>query len=912
MLFLPTIKNASVRQDAQSPLLNARDFSPILTKLTPPCSSKIRVQRRRLLLRLDNATASSLTLVCASAGSGKTTLLAQWYHHRQRQGDAQAWLSLDEADSTPVQFMRYLLEAIRPLYQCWSQAFERYFEGELPADISQFMAELINQIYLYPQPLYLILDDYQNIQHQKIHDGLMALLHHAPSSLHLIIASRYRPPLALSVMQVQDRLVEIYDEELRFNAAEATAYIMATATSSLKKHDIQRIVAITEGWAAGMKMVMLSTRDKTGNYPVVDNPTAHLSSIKRYVEEVVLAPLPPDIVDFLTKTSMLNRLHSGLCDAVTGQKNGEQVLAWLVEHNVLVTSLDAGGFWFRYHPLLRDALLNRLQHSPDIDIRTLHERAGHWLVAQQQWAEAIRHALASEKIGTQHADAGAQSLAEEGDIGTMVRSIGYLPANLNPSQIELQLNLAWALAHHFRFNDARQLLNAIEEMMVGRSVAVPRSSWIKLRVVRAICEAFAGNISLSLCLVEPLLQTIPCGDIWVDGLIGNILSYCHLATSRPQQALDIQHSLSGYHRNLFVEVYRAFVVAQGYLRQGNLVESEREALQALHHAQQCTGANSSSSATLAPVLAEIAWEQGHVERVDELLRLRLPMIDDFCPPDGLSACYILLAKQAQLNGETEEAEALLLHTEQLAIQRGWLRVRLSVMAERLNLRLQSGETEEAARMLHQLKGLAHQAATEQHHGLSWYVYLSQSRLLLAHDQPHAAADLLHTQVLEQEKCGEWLSAVRSRLLQAVALWRAGATERAVACSKPALQRAIKQKLLRSLLDAGPDLLKLVNHSSATQVPDDGLSNALRQLWAAPFAVNIGEPCEVKPSDLRLTEREQQTLHLIADGYSNKSIARSLGISVETVKWHLKQLYRKLQANGRIQALNQARIWHLLS
>ncbi|MGX2009061.1 LuxR C-terminal-related transcriptional regulator, partial [Enterobacter asburiae] len=171
-------------------------------------------------------------------------------------------------------------------------------------------------------------------------------------------------------------------------------------------------------------------------------------------------------------------------DAVTGKGNGEAMLAWIARHNLFLSALDADGFWFRYHPLMREALLYRLQHSAQVDIRVLHEQASNWFAGQQLWAEAIRHALAAGKTGAGHAEAGVQSLAEEGDIETMVRWIRYLPANLDPSRIELQTNLAWALAHRFRFHDARQLLDAIESLAVANRSAMAHSSWVKLRVVR--------------------------------------------------------------------------------------------------------------------------------------------------------------------------------------------------------------------------------------------------------------------------------------------------------------------------------------------------------------------------------------------------------------------------------------------
>lgn len=897
MVFLPPMEafpGTAVNEEA---FRFSQKLPLILTKFTPPRSPGVLVQRERLIQRLDSAASGTLTLLCAGAGFGKTTLLAQWYRHRQRQGDALAWLSLEEDESEPLLFMRYLLGALRPLYPHWNSTFEGYFAGHLPGDFSLFIAELINQLHLCPHPLYLILDDYQSIRSREIHDGLTALVHHAPSSLHLVIGSRHQPPLAPGRLQIQERLVELCADDLRFSADEAHAWFTGAEAPAVNNREIQQIVAATEGWAAGMKMALLSTRSHAITCPLAGHLSAGSPSVTRYFQEVIFAPLPAEVLDFLLKTSVLNRLNPALCNAVTGQHNGQAMLAWIAQHNLFLTSLDDGGFWFRYHPLMRDALLNHLQHSAQCDIPLLHERAGNWFAARQLWAEAMRHALASGQSASPHAEAGAQSLAEEGDIDTMVQWINHLPATVDPAHIELQINLAWALAHHFRFHDARQMLDAIDAQIADDPERLGHSTRVKLRVVRAICEAFAENISRSIAIVEPLLREIPCGDIWVDGLVCNILSYCHLALFRPQQAIDIQLRLARTrqaNRNLFVDVYRAFVVAQGYLRQGNLYEAQRQASEALHHAQQHTGAHASSGATLAPILAEIAWEQGNMTQIDELLTPRLPMIDSVCSPDGFSRCYIVLARQALLNDRIADADALLLHAEQLTAQRGWLRAQVALMAERLILRLKTGETDEARRLLTQLEQRVQAAQAESEDVLCWYVARCQSHLLIATGELLAAAEILSALVLAQEQRGEALLALQSRLLLAVTLWRAGETERAADSCKPLLQRAVQQQLLRSLLDAGPALPLLLAHMRAQQVLD-----------MLPQRDTAGS------SPLRLTEREQQILRLIAEGLSNKSIARPLGISVETVKWHLKQLYEKLQVNGRIQAVNQARKWGVL-
>lgn len=910
MEFLPSTDESLTAFVHQEPFRLTRGLPLIATRFTPPRSPGALQRRERLLQRLDAAATSALTLVCAPAGFGKTTLLAQWYRHRQQQGDTLAWLSIDEDDGTPWLFMRYLQEALRPLWQEGNPPSAGNPEG----DFRLFLAELINQLHRCPAPLYLILDDYQNITHPDVHDGLNWLLQHAPPALHLIIASRRPPPLTLSRLQIEDRLVEVYDNELRFDLTEASTYFANARSPTLDPQDIPRLIALTEGWIAGMKMTALSCGNAHAYHPDGKLNTAS-RAISRYLDEVIFAPLPTEVFAFLLHTSMLNRLHPALCDAVTGKNNGEAMLAWIAQRNLFVSALDERGVWFRYHPLMREALLERLRQSTEVDIRALHEHASSWFAGQQLWAEAIRHALDAGKAGAGHAEAGAQSLAEEGDIDTMVRWIRYLPANLDPSRIELQTHLAWALAHRFRFQEARQLLDTIESLAAASRSELAHSSWVKLRVVRAICEAFADNIAQSIAIVEPLLHEVPCGDVWVDGLVCNILSYCHLAHARPQQALDVQQRVAGVrtaNRNLFVAVYRAFVMAQGYLRQGNLAEAERQAMRAFRHAEQHTGPYSSSGATLAPILAEIAWEQGEVQRIHGLLTLRLAMIDDFCPPEGFSRCYIVLARQARLNGQPDEMASLLLHAEGLAVQRGWLRAQAPLLAERITHALEAGDRAAAEGLLQRLQRLA-PAAAGRNDGVAACIMLSQSRLWLATGEPLAAARQLDSLADEQERGGEWLFAVRLRLIQTVALWRAGEQEQALALCIPVLRRAFRQKLLRSLLDGGRDLALLLAVLQQRGGQDEAFSDDLAQLIARFSAAGILPAApRLAPANLRLTERERQTLLLIAEGYSNKEMARALGISAETVKWHLKQLYEKLQVKGRIQALNQAREWQVLN
>jgi LuxR family maltose regulon positive regulatory protein len=203
--------------------------------------------------------------------------------------------------------------------------------------------------------------------------------------------------------------------------------------------------------------------------------------------------------------------------------------------HLFLSALDDSGRWFRYHPLMRDALLHRLRHGGDIDIRQLHDRASAWFAAQQQWAEAIRHALAAGKSAAGMRKR-ARSLWRRRGISIPWCS-GYATCQPISTRRASSFSLIWpGAAHRFRFGRRRQLLDAIETQSAAHGGALAHSSWVAA-VVRAICEAFADNT-----FVHRYCRTVAARGALrrylVDVRVCNILSYCHLADSRLQQALD--------------------------------------------------------------------------------------------------------------------------------------------------------------------------------------------------------------------------------------------------------------------------------------------------------------------------------------------------------------------------------------
>ncbi|HGU6747750.1 TPA: LuxR C-terminal-related transcriptional regulator, partial [Klebsiella quasipneumoniae] len=427
------------------------------------------------------------------------------------------------------------------------------------------------------------------------------------------------------------------------------------------------------------------------------------------------------------------------------------------------------------------------------------------------------------------------------------------------------------------------------------------------------CEAFAENIPESLAIVQPLLAEVPCGDTWVDGLICNILSYCHVVNQRYHDALEVQQHMPSPESpldNLFVSVYRAFIIAQCHLCQGDLGKAGWYAEKTLRQAECYTGTQSTSGATLAPLLAEIAYECQRGDSPDHLLADRLEFIDRFSPPDALSRCYTYLARQALDGDMPYEAERLLEHAQRLAVSRGWQRLQAMMLAEQVRVRLQRGNFTGAEQLQRQLEQISASFRMDAEHpcqrAIVMSASLSRSRLLLARGLAPQACILLAEMVSDQESRGDRLTAARLRTLWSLALWHSGKTAAARTTFQPVVQLAEQQHLKGLFLDAGDTLQPLLagmNESSSACKEEGGVQGPWAdKRWPAdrtPF--NSGSP------DIHgeLSERELQILQLIAEGQMNKEIARSLAISAETVKWHIKNIYAKLKVNSRTQAMSRA-------
>ena len=449
----------------------------LATKLNVPGLRPDLVPRPRLAQRLDKGRGPGLVLVCAPAGYGKTVSLAEWVRHGRR---PVAWLSLDAGDNDPARFWRHAVAALDRPRPGISERIGPLLGPPPPPSFDPLVTALINEVASQPDAdeALLILDDYHVISSQRVHESLGFLLEHRPPGLHLALASRSDPPLALARLRARGQLVELRAAELRFTPGEATALLQQVAAAPggarldarLPDAVAAALAARTEGWAAGLQLAGLSLREQND----VDGFVAAFTGSHRYVldflAEEVLERLSEQVRTFLLQTSVLERLSGELCDTVTGRPGSQALLEQVERAGLFLVPMDEVRGWWRYHHLFADLLRARVQAEQPGGVPELHRNAAAWYDDHEMADDAIRHAVAAGEVAwaarliEQHFD---ELFYLHGEGTTVQRWLSALPGDLVRTRSRLLLAQALMAGTSGHIEAVQPLLDAAERAAPG-------------------------------------------------------------------------------------------------------------------------------------------------------------------------------------------------------------------------------------------------------------------------------------------------------------------------------------------------------------------------------------------------------------------------------------------------------------
>jgi LuxR family maltose regulon positive regulatory protein len=364
----------------------------LATKFARPQLPPTLVVRRRLMDRLDEGAQGQVTLVTAGPGWGKTVLVAAWADTGRLPGPV-AWLSLDRYDNNPAAFWSYVLGALRST-------------GAIPEDNplasmsagpridDAFVRRIAGAIAGLPRPIVLILDDLHEIDNPRVLESLALLLRYPVPQLRVVITTREDRVVPAHRLRIRQQLVEIRAAELNFTIDEATE-LLGRHHPELTAAEVGMLLDRTEGWSAGLRLAAMLLNER-GTQEGLEEFTGTERTVAEYLASEVLARQPPEARRFLLVTSVTDRVCGDLANTLTGDADGDRILHRLAGENALVMRLGSRLPWFRYHGLLLEFLRQQLQLEMPELVRDLHLRAAHWFADKGVALYSVNHAVAAQ------------------------------------------------------------------------------------------------------------------------------------------------------------------------------------------------------------------------------------------------------------------------------------------------------------------------------------------------------------------------------------------------------------------------------------------------------------------------------------------------------------------------------------
>jgi LuxR family maltose regulon positive regulatory protein len=865
------------------------------TKFALPAAQPATIVRERLLEALDDGIRRPLTLISAPPGAGKTALLGSWIAAGRAPGPV-AWLSLDVADGDRRRFWRAVLEALERTGAGISGA-ER---GGRP-DVDAFAAALDERV----EPVVLVLDDFHEVA-DVVHRDVDQLLHRPPRALRLVIATRADPPLRLSRLRLQDQLTELRQPDLAMTLGE-TVEMLAAAGVSLGEADVQRLWEHTEGWAAALRLAALPLRDHPDPGAFVEHFAGDDRAISDYLLSEVMSRMAPDDRDFLLRTSIVTVINGDLCDALTGGDGGHRHLADLARGGLPLAPLDRRGEWYRYHELFRELLQAELRSDAAALLPELHRRAAVWLAENGDDAAGLRHAVEAEAWDLAARLAGERwiDLLLRGEVGALHALIERLPAERVGENPEVALAIASALLDHGDHAQAARLL-ALADAAAERVPAERRRRFtVSFSALQLHVARLRGDLAVAVETGRELSRGGELEPGVVDaGLRSLALVNLGIAELWTGELDDAKGHLERA-RGAAAEAGHDWVVLIAISHLAVLAGTRYDYPRAANHAREAIALATrrgwqrtwpAGAAYLALGVAQFLWDRGgEAAETVELARQALAGTQE----RPLRAVLALLRSGVLGDsGDTEGALAVIdAGSEELGDYPLLPAISEHFAIREAMLRAQLGDREQAARLV---GGGSERGPVT----LSNAVVIAQFQL--ADGDGESARATLAPWADDRSATPE---GVQARVVEALARDAASDPGGAGVALELALDLAEPAGLRWALTQFGRPLQPLLSRQLRQGTAHRALvGELLESLDGSDGRSRPSAPLVVEP----LSPREQAVLRYLPTMMSNQEIASELFVSVNTVKTHLKAIYRKLDVADRREAVRRARKLELLA
>ncbi len=864
-----------------------------------------------------------LTLLSAPAGYGKSTLLSCWL---ESYSGTSAWVSLDDNDSDLRTFMAYLLGAIDDMFPGSMGETQSMLKGSDLPNLEMLTASLINEMDAIGDDFTLVLDDYHTIRDPAVHELLCQLLIHPPRNMNLAVATRRDPPFPIVELRARGQVTEVRVQDLRFSPKEVTDFLQNVMQVDVDDHMAAVIEEKTEGWVAGLRLAVLSMRHR----PDLQHMIAALPDDNRYVMDYIISEVisqqPADIQDYLLSTAILDRFCAPLCESVcisedashTCTLSGNAFIDHIKQNNMFCIPLDDEHKWFRFHHLFGQLLQRELMRRfGEKTILELHDRAGHWYAQNDLLDEALQHLLAAKNISAarQLVVEHRYDLTENEQWSRLEGWLAKLPKEIVKKDPALLIILAWIQENRERMSEVAQTLDRIETLLPETPEMEHQAILGECNALRASYFYLIGDVERAHQHADRAIQQIPGNRLSERAFALLVWAFVHQMNGDATEARKVVYGAMRAGESKGGTYTARLLLTLCFIDwlEGDLSGLRQNAVQLL-----ALGREEDLLESLTFANYHLGVSSYCLEHPQQALTYLAPAvkIGRLIDPNTYIHGNCVRALSQQALGQPDDALAIVQEMIEYALQTQNTALLQVVKAFEAELALRQGRKSEA------LSWAREYAFDPLKQVVRFFVpQMTQAKILLTKGSPADRSQAggmlarMHRFFAERHN--------RHCLIEVMALTALyhdgqGDLPAAVKALTTALDMAHRSRRMEPFLSLGNPLATLLRQIAGQGRFEDYISEILTAFERPPAPERIdntsSEDISPQPAEKRLpvadhplTNREIDIVQLLDRRMSNKEIAAELFISPDTVKRHTINIYKKLGASNRQDAVERAKV-----
>ena len=846
-----------------------------------------------------------VVILQAPPGFGKHSLLAHVYAKSQ---GVKIWLTINKKDNDKTTFIEKLTSALA----LSSIHLSEYEALNLHQSSEEDIAYIISKTLSNNENTTFFMDGIHHLKQSFIKKLLAALLISSGDQVRFMMSSKKNHSLNIASLAINNQVHYINAHSLRFNPTEALKLIQFDKEKYAKSTQvINQLIDYAHGWGAILSLIKDQLQQGMDLQEIVDDLDNGNQNLDDYLRQTALLEFSKNHRQSYIALSAVEKFSLAQARKILELENLEEARTIIEQQPFLLSTQDKGQRWYYFDNGLKH-YLDRLRHDSlsDVETHALIKNSAQWLYDNNYIEDAINSIFVCQDYDTAALWLVRYTVItkRKGNHEQLLTWLQQLPSE------SLNLHPALVVAYTLCLILQKKLLQS-DTNTLSLSKAIPKHAADKMQIERSV-----PLLALAAFTIKDKIESLNNIDHWIKKweqhsefralddyslemalakLIKGFYSKCRSQFNDSNNALNEARKLFEAYGSDYGIAWTDTVHTLLLAKQGLEFEALVKAREGLQFIQRHLKKDIDIHQMLSVLVSTLYYQQADYANARAYFPKDIEALQPCAFTDILIAAYKTNSRFLLDDGDSNGAISVLKKQIKQAESEGQDRLAYSLISELIVIMINNDKVDEAQQYANAYDINASQAPTNPL--LASLTYRARIYLLIANEEFLAAQFIIEQRIaihVEQKRYA--ILAEYYRIL-AVLHYKAKHYQK----SEEALHESLIIAASRNYISLY-NIDKVSLFSILERFNNKAQSKDIRQFIVKLRKVLQGNRSEQSDHVEKLTKKEIHVIQLAESGNPTKELASELNISQGTLKWHLHNIYEKLQVKNRTQAINKAK------